>query len=228
MLSRRRFIQASGGLLTLPSFLEARVLADASKFYFAIIADTHIIDEFYRGPESNPEDTESMFKTRERLIAARDTINALQPAMEQVFLVGDYFHDYSSTDVDFYFQHTTRIDHAKELTSALPYGLRKRVELGRALALDPTLLLLDEPMGGMNQEEKEDVARYILDVNEQWGTTIILIEHDMAVVMDISDRVAVLDRGRKIAEGTPAQVQRDPAVILAYLGSAHQAREQAA
>ena len=91
-----------------------------------------------------------------------------------------------------------------------------------------TLLLLDEPMGGMNQEEKEDIARYILDVNEQWGTTIILIEHDMAVVMDISDRVAVLDRGRKIAEGTPAEVQRDPAVILAYLGSAHQAREQAA
>jgi branched-chain amino acid transport system ATP-binding protein len=119
-------------------------------------------------------------------------------------------------------------DLRKELTSALPYGLRKRVELGRALALDPTLLLLDEPMGGMNQEEKEDIARYILDVNEQWGTTIILIEHDMAVVMDISDRVAVLDRGRKIAEGTPAEVQRDPAVILAYLGSAHQAREQAA
>ena len=118
VLNRRRFIQASGGLLTLPSFLEARALADASKFYVAIIADTHIIDEFYRGPESNPEDTESMFKARERLIAARDTINALQPAMEQVFLVGDYFHDYPSTDLDFYFQHTTRIDHAKELTSA--------------------------------------------------------------------------------------------------------------
>lgn len=118
MLSRRRFIQASGGLLTLPSFLDARALADASKFYFAIIADTHIIDEFYKGPESNPEDTESMFKTRERLISARDTLNALQPAMEQVFLVGDYFHDYPSTDVDFYFQHTTRIDRAKELTSA--------------------------------------------------------------------------------------------------------------
>ena len=81
----------------------------------------------------------------------------------------------------------------------------------RALALDPKLLLLDEPMGGMNQEEKEDMARYILDVNEQWGTTIILIEHDMGVVMDISDRVAVLDCGRKIAEGTPDEVQRDPA-----------------
>src|SRR5437763_9606514 len=119
-------------------------------------------------------------------------------------------------------------DLRKELTSALPYGLRKRVELGRALALDPTLLLLDEPMGGMNQEEKEDVARYILDVNEQWGTTIILIEHDMAVVMDISDRVAVLDRGRKIAEGTPAEIQRNPTVIEAYLGSAHQTRERAA
>src|SRR5438105_10592500 len=111
-------------------------------------------------------------------------------------------------------------DLRKELTSALPYGLRKRVELGRALALDPKLLLLDEPMGGMNQEEKEDIARYVLDVNEQWGTTIILIEHDMAVVMDISERVAVLDMGQKIAEGTPDEVRANPQVIKAYLGEA--------
>src|SRR6266478_3947551 len=118
-------------------------------------------------------------------------------------------------------------DLRKQLTSSLSYGLRKRVELGRALALDPTLLLLDEPMGGMNQEEKEDMARYILEVNQQWGTTVILIEHDMAVVMDISQRVSVLDRGRKIAEGSPTEVQGNPAVIHAYLGTAAERREAA-
>jgi branched-chain amino acid transport system ATP-binding protein len=113
----------------------------------------------------------------------------------------------------------------KRPSATLPYGLRKRVELGRALALEPKVLLLDEPMGGMNQGEKEDMARFILEVNAHWGTTIILIEHDMAVVMDISDRVTVLDRGRKIVEATPAEVQRNPEVIRAYLGSGGRQRE---
>ncbi|MBM3490660.1 MAG: ABC transporter ATP-binding protein [Alphaproteobacteria bacterium] len=112
-------------------------------------------------------------------------------------------------------------DLRKQPTGALAYGLQKRVELGRALALDPDILLLDEPMGGMNQEEKEDMARYVLDVNEERGTTVILIEHDMGVVMDISERVVVLDMGQKIAEGTPEEVKRNPDVIKAYLGQPH-------
>ena len=103
----------------------------------------------------------------------------------------------------------------------LPYGLQKRVELARALAAEPTLLLLDEPMAGMNVEEKEDMCRFILDVNSEFGTTIALIEHDMGVVMDISDRVAVLDYGQKIADGVPEQVRKDQAVLDAYLGVAH-------
>ena len=103
----------------------------------------------------------------------------------------------------------------------LPYGLQKRVELGRALAAEPELLLLDEPMAGMNLEEKQDMSRFILDVNEQMGATIVLIEHDMSVVMDLSDRVVVLDYGRKIADGTPEEVRKNKAVVEAYLGVAH-------
>ena len=103
----------------------------------------------------------------------------------------------------------------------LPYGLQKRVELGRALAMEPDLLLLDEPMAGMNVEEKEDMCRFILDVNDEFGTTIALIEHDMGVVMDISDRVVVLDYGRKIADGPPDTVRGNQDVIDAYLGVAH-------
>jgi branched-chain amino acid transport system ATP-binding protein len=103
----------------------------------------------------------------------------------------------------------------------LSYGLQKRVDLGRALAMEPALLLLDEPMAGMNVEEKQDMCRFILDLNDEFGTTIVLIEHDMGVVMDISDRVVVLDYGRKIGDGAPGEVRLDPDVISAYLGTAH-------
>lgn len=109
----------------------------------------------------------------------------------------------------------------KSVVGKLGYGLRKRVELGRALALEPSLLLLDEPMAGMNVEEKEDMARFILDIHERQKMTIVLIEHDMGLVMDIADRIIVLDFGRKIADAAPEEIRRDPAVINAYLGQAH-------
>jgi branched-chain amino acid transport system ATP-binding protein len=115
-----------------------------------------------------------------------------------------------------------QIEHIRKTpVSRLPYGLQKRVELGRALAAQPKILLLDEPMAGMNIEEKQDMSRFILDVNDHYGTTVVLIEHDMGVVMDLSDRVVVLDYGKKIGDGTPDEVRSNQDVINAYLGVAH-------
>ena len=114
------------------------------------------------------------------------------------------------------------IEHIRKTpVKRLPYGLQKRVELGRALAAEPKILLLDEPMAGMNIEEKQDMCRFILDVNDHYGTTVVLIEHDMGVVMDLSDRVVVLDYGKKIGDGPPDEVRANPDVINAYLGVAH-------
>lgn len=124
MITRRQFLQTTAAGIALPSFWQARPGSDT--FYIGVIADTHIIDSYYRGPEGNPLDTESILKTSERLTAARDRLNSLTPALDRVFLVGDFFHDYPSTDLDFYFKNTTRIDHAKALTD----GFRMPVHVG--------------------------------------------------------------------------------------------------
>jgi branched-chain amino acid transport system ATP-binding protein len=174
--------------------------------------------------------------TQDNLMAARHVF------MKQNFVTGALYYGWSRREeikhrrtveeiIDFLEIQSIR----KQVVGSLPYGMRKRVEIGRALALEPKILLLDEPMAGMNLEEKEDISRFIIDVFEGQGDTypdnhilrdgirsIIMIEHDMGVVMDLADRVAVLNFGRKIAEGTPAEIQRNPEVMKAYLGEGAQ------
>ena len=162
--------------------------------------------------------------------AGMTTLNNLMTGMHTAFthgIISSFFYFWSKAKkeemanrrkveeiVDF-----LEIEHIrKEYVGELSYGLRKRVDFGRALAMEPDLLLLDEPMAGMNLEEKEDMARFILDVSEEKHTTIILVEHDMGVVMDIADRIVVLDFGRKIAEGTPSEISKNALVLAAYLG----------